>query len=313
MIRLKDGLEIVEFIGWLKDFKGLANSTLHKYTTTIKSVLSEVNDTENVDEYNWCIVNHTHKNRSNYYYSVIKMFIEFKFKNNIRKRQEILESLVRPKNVKSIKIQRKFLNDDKLIEIINNIDDARFRIIAIMQILTAARAGDILRLRRNNIDLEEYEKRPTMRLNIYGKGDKLNVVYIFDPIAIRIINDYLEIYDTNKHDNILFNEFHEDFIFLKYSKLNSNPEFYDLYTIRNYNYFMYWNAVNTAIDSSGVIDKKFFSTHDFRRCFARKTWEKYKDVDLLKRVLNHEDASTTLRYLKQSGLQNIDIFKEMQS
>jgi len=36
------------------------------------------------------------------------------------------------------------------------------------------------------------------------------------------------------------------------------------------------------------------------------------DVDVLMRILNHEDASTTLRYLRQSGLQNIDVFKEMQ-
>ena len=313
MIRLKDGIEIVEFIDWLRDFKGLSLATINKYNTTIKSVISEINDLNNIDEYNWCIVKHTHKNRSNYYYSVIKSYIMFKYRNNIKKRQEFLESLIQPKNFKSIKVQRKYLADDKIIEILNNIEDERFKIITLIQILTAARAGDILRLRRCNINFEEYEKKQTIRLSIYGKGDKLNVVYIFDTVAIGMITDYLSKYDTDKEKNILFNEFHDDFVFLKYSKLNNNKENYDLFTIRNYNYFMYWHSINKAIDTSGVVDKKFFSTHDFRRCFARKTWEKYKDVDLLKRVLNHEDASTTLRYLKQSGLQNIDIFKEMQS
>jgi integrase len=82
--------------------------------------------------------------------------------------------------------------------------------------------------------------------------------------------------------------------------------------IKRYSYLMYWWSIREAIEKSGVIDRRFFSTHDFRRCFARKVWEKYKDVDVLKRVLNHEDVSTTLKYLRQSGLQNIDIFQEMQ-
>jgi integrase len=58
--------------------------------------------------------------------------------------------------------------------------------------------------------------------------------------------------------------------------------------------------------------EKDFGSHDFRRCFSRRAWEKYKDVNVLQNLLMHRDPKTTLRYLKNSGMQNIDLHAEMQ-
>jgi integrase len=63
---------------------------------------------------------------------------------------------------------------------------------------------------------------------------------------------------------------------------------------------------------SAGVDMRMFATHDFRRCFARRVWEKWKDVNILQSVLNHADPKTTLRYLQQSGLRNVDYFKIIQ-
>jgi len=84
------------------------------------------------------------------------------------------------------------------------------------------------------------------------------------------------------------------------------------YALKKSNYLRYWKDLKYALNVNGI-DKEDFATHDFRRCFARKVWEKEKDVYVLQSLLNHTDPKVTLRYLDQSGLKNIDYHKKMQS
>ena len=78
------------------------------------------------------------------------------------------------------------------------------------------------------------------------------------------------------------------------------------------NYQWYWADLKQALHKN-KISREEFATHDLRRCFARRAWERYKDIYVLKGLLNHVDPKTTLRYLDQSGLKNIDYLREMQS
>ncbi len=83
------------------------------------------------------------------------------------------------------------------------------------------------------------------------------------------------------------------------------------YKLISQNYRRYWADLKQALNAVGVA-KQDFATHDFRRCFAREIWDKYKDLVLLQNALNHENPGTTIRYLKQSGLQNRDVFYQYQ-
>ena len=74
----------------------------------------------------------------------------------------------------------------------------------------------------------------------------------------------------------------------------------------------YYKDLKQAMYKLGI-DSKSFATHDYRRCYARRVWTKYKDVHVLQELLNHQNPATTMRYLKQSGMQNIDYHKEMQN
>lgn len=313
MLSLAQGKEVIAFGEWLRDKKRISESTIYYYVLTINKFLSMIEDNydpEDVDTYNWFLAYRTHKRRSTYVYSVIKAFITFKFQKDPQKREIILDNLIKPKKFRSVKRERRHLDDEKLIEILNNFEDERHRMIAMIQILTGIRAGDAFSIRRNGFVIEEYNNKKVLRLTVVGKGEKQNIVYIFDPIAIKILEDYIEFYDKEvlRIDPVYF----KDYIFMTLGKHRKGRVYQD-FMVRRRNYNKYFLDLSEAIRKSGVIDKKYFSTHDFRRCFARKAWEKYKDVDKLKRLLNHSDASTTLRYLQQSGLQNIDIFEEMQS
>ena len=84
------------------------------------------------------------------------------------------------------------------------------------------------------------------------------------------------------------------------------------YKMIRMNYMWYWKDLKQALITNGI-NKKDFATHDLRRCFARRAWERYKDIHVLKNLLNHSKVETTLRYLEQSGLKNIDYFEDMQT
>jgi len=304
---ITNSVELFQFKEWLKEKRRLMDSTIYQYYSILKLFFIEVDDRDDIEKYNWFLAKYTHKRRSTHYYSVIKAYVRFKFQNDAKTREEWIDDLLRPKKFKTIKRERRHLEDDKLIQIVNQLESDKHRMIAIIQALTPLRAGDVLSLRRSDAIFEEYEGKKAMRLVVTGKGDKRIVVYIFDVVAQEILQTYFDKYD--KESLNIANKHTEDYVFLTFSHADSsnNPN-----ALKWANYMAYWRDLKLATKKSGVVDPKYFSTHDFKRCIARKIWQKYKDVDLLRRALNHDNASTTFRYLNQSGLQNIDIFKEMQ-
>jgi site-specific recombinase XerD len=77
------------------------------------------------------------------------------------------------------------------------------------------------------------------------------------------------------------------------------------------NYTHYWQDLKEAMQSCGV-NFNDWATHDMRRAFARRAWSRYKDIHVLQGLLHHANPATTMRYLEQSGLANIDYHYDMQ-
>jgi integrase len=276
----------------------LAESTVDQYFKTISRFLANDPDLDSIDSYNQFIIDGAIRKRCWHYYPVIRTFINYKIKAKA-KRETLLNNLVKPKINQDIVKERKYLSEEKLFEVINNLEQQKHKIIALIQMLTGVRVGDILRLKYGGIHPETYENKPVLRLNLLGKGRKRNVVYIHDKVAQDLIMEY-----------ITFNMGDDDYYFLHIGKINKKRA-YKIDNIAKLNYLDFWADLKHSLVKSGI-DKKDFSTHDFRRCFARRVWEKYKDVFVLKQMLNHTDPKVTFRYLSQSGLQNIDYHDEMQ-
>ena len=74
----------------------------------------------------------------------------------------------------------KYLEDDKLIDIFNKIDDIKHKTMSLIQIFSAARVNDVLSIRRESITEETYDGAITLRIVTIGKGNKQTTVYIFD-------------------------------------------------------------------------------------------------------------------------------------
>ena len=298
-----DLMDLSLFRQWLKEKTSLAESTVYTYTKSVERFLTTNPDVDNIDDYNDFLIDTTIKKRAGHYYYALKKFIDYKIDNGYLKRK-IKDKLVEPRQRHDIKRKRTYLSEDELFEVINYLDEKKHRIISLIQALTGVRVGDIFPLRRDNEDIkpEIYKDEPVLRISIVGKGKKLNVVYIHDKIAQEIIMNYI----TNNFG-------YDEYYFLELSDAKGRPGDVDNeFKLIKMNYQWYWLDLKKALKTAGVSAKKF-ATHDFRRCFARRAWEKYKDVHVLQKLLNHANPSTTLKYLEQSGLQNIDYHKEMQS
>jgi integrase len=293
--------DIALFDLWMHENGNLAESTMHLYFHCTKRFLAGNPDLENLEDYNNFLIEHTVKKRTMCYYAAIKLFVDYKItKKEVRER--ILDGLLRPPIRYDIKKERKYLPEEKIIEVLNFLQEDRHRIIALIQTLTGVRASDVLRLKTDGVALDVYNKKSTLRLSILGKGKKRHVVYIHDIIAQEIITKYVK-------ERAVF---YKDYIFLKESTVNRrrSREVSDTDIIST-NYNQYLLDLKSALMCAGV-DINVFATHDFRRCFARRCWEKWRDVSILQSVLNHADPKTTLRYLTQSGLKNIDYYYAMQ-
>ena len=289
------------FEQYLIDKKGLMESSVKTYVGVINQFLVEADDLEALDDYNTFLVKYAIKKHSGYYYNILRAFIIWKIQDDT-KRKYLLDNLIKPQKRTDFKWDRKYLDEDKIFDILNSLKEPRHRIVALIQTLTGARAGDVLRLKQGSIMHEEYEGKPVLRLNIVGKGNKRNVVYIHDEIAQKVIMNYIANLGELVHN----------FLFCVPGKFSRLADFGGDYRIYKQNYLWFWADLKQALQSNGV-SREDFATHDFRRCFARRVWTKFKDITVLQGLLNHARPDTTIRYLAQSGLRNIDYSRQMQS
>jgi len=296
-----DKLDSVLFERYLKEKKNLKLSSIYTYVKCVESFLKFNPDIDKIDDYNNFIIDFAVKKRNRNYYSILKTFIEWKISdNNIKK--EIIDNLVIPPIDENIKKERIHLTEDKIIDVINSLKSKKHMIIALIMNCTGVRAGDVMRLERGNIINEEHEGVPILELRIDGKRGKRNVVSIHDEVVQELVIDYIA---NNFTDPNYY------FIEPRKTKKRQGSGEDTAYSVYKYNYDRYLFDLKNALMESGVDEEKF-ATHDFRRCFARRVWERWKDLTILQSLLRHRDPSVTMKYLENSGLKNIDYYKKMQ-
>lgn len=295
-----DLMDLSFYKDYLINKKMVADSTVQTYLNVLSMFLKKDPDISSIEAYNDFIIQYAIKKRCYHFYYAIKSFIEFKIEDKNLK-EKLIEGLIKPEMRQDIKVERKYLNEDQIFDVINSLQEEKHKVIALIQTLTGVRAGDILRLKRDNITPEDYKGRNVLRLNITGKGHKRNVVFIHDEIAQQVILEYI----TNNYN-------YDEYYFVSLGKMkrrhgNLNSEF----RLISMNYAWYWNDMKEALQKN-LIRREDFATHDLRRCFARRCWIKWKDITVLQSLLNHAQVTTSMRYLQQSGLKNIDYSYEMQ-
>lgn len=297
-----DLFELSRFNEHLRSKGTLSNNSIRVYMNALEIFLRRNPDVDSIEEYNKFIVEHSIKKRSNHFYSILRTYILFRSISQSQK-DDMLKLLIKPGIRHDMKRQRRHINEDKILEVINSLQEYKHKIIAIIQTMTGVRAGDVIRLKKKDAMIEDYEGKPVLRLNIIGKGDRRNIVFIHDEFAQKLIMDYIN--SSTGWEDFCFIETPKRYI--KTSRHTTDDE--TRYRIMSY--WWYWKDMKMALNSAHIAYEDF-STHDVRRCFARRVWEKYKDLFVLQNMLNHADPKTSMRYLRGGGLLTIDYSKEMQ-
>ncbi len=294
------GVDTHLFLEFLREKKNLQESSMHVYMITVEDFIMSYKDMYSLENYNDYIIKHAIKKRTSVTYSALKCYIQYKIKDK-GAQLIMIEGLIKPPMFTASKRERKYLSEDQIINIINNIKSEKHRTIALIQDLTGIRAGDVLRLKRGDVQPEVYEGKAVLKLITTGKGDKRNVVFIHDGVIQMLIMNYIV-------NNFISDEYY--FMEQKGNKMKGK----NFKRFANYksNYISYYRDLKQAMYKIGVSHKDF-ATHDYRRCYARRVWTRYKDLQILQQLLNHASPITTMLYLKHSGLQNVDYHREMQS
>lgn len=285
---------------WLKDKTQLNESSIATYIGAVKSFLSTNPEIDELEDYNQFLMHKIIKKHAPFYYSALKKFIQFKITDS-NDRERIIEDLIKP-IPKDALLSRAYISDEKRMEVINSLANEKHQIIALIQNLTGCRAGDIMKLKKGRIFFEEQDGEPVIRLDLIAKrGRKVNT-HIFDKTAQDAIVYYI---------NIINNFLIDEYYFLEKGHGQRPGDSFNFQKLYKMNYMHYWLDLKQALEKCGV-NQNDYATHDFRRCFARNVWDKYKDIQILQRAMHHTRVNTTILYLNNSGLQNKDILRSYQ-
>ena len=277
-----DDTLVAEFGAWLER-KGLAPLTTNLYKTCIKELLADGYDIANAASLNAFLDKHCTLKRSLYYFAAVRAFLAYHMVGDRAACRALLKALRKPQSVEPIK-QRAWLSDDQVERVLSFMTSHRHRIIAILQRDLGLRAGDVLWLKREDVEFDQQDARIPLRIIVTAKGGRRRPLWVYDEQSRERLAQFIE--------NVMVDE---TYLFLNSSR-HVSPASQHLYTYRDY-----YRDLQNALFNAGV-EPSLWSTHDFRRRLARKVWDKYADVAILQGVLGHVKVETTLRYLRHSGL-----------
>lgn len=307
---IEKGIDISSSITEYEEYlrrRGRKESTINVYMAIIKKFIKSGYDFEDYRHYNKFLEDYAIKKRSGHYSDVMLGFVKWYFPQEKKALKNMIIDAIKMtgKANKDPIRQSVMLTDEQQNFILKNIQDFKHSLIAWIQKETGVRAGDVIRLKKDRIKYSYYKEDDgkcylTMVISFVKKGDKVSKIPIFNPYLIRYLKDWI--------NNIPGDE---EYMFIDRSLVYKRFQNNDFKLYRR-NYYVYWRDLKETCEAIGV-DSNQFSTHDWRRNFADRVWIDIlgkTDIEALRRALGHERIDTTIRYLRQSGLQSQDVFKK---
>jgi len=209
-------------------------------------------------------------NTKSLYLTILKTFFKYISENN----EDGIDLL---ENIQNIKIKKElkevpFYTQDEIKEIIKallekfkktkSLDKKKKAFLVYLLIKTGARASEIISLKKDDIEIIEFEDDKWFRIKIKGKGDKERFVYVL------VDDENYEMYKT----------------FLKTDK---KVTYNGLYT---FNKIL---LLKLDIQNKGL--------HAYRHSFARKWVEDNKNLQTLSELLGHKSILTTSKFYAKSS------------
>lgn len=272
--------------------KGLRESSAYMYKTAAARFLREGKNVRDLNDVNEFITYYTMKNNAVYYHHAIKHFAKYCIQDR-EERSLILDNMHKCKQKEPMRANV-FISDVDKERVINALRENKHRIIAMMQNEVGVRCGDAFRITRKDVAKDE---NGDMVLTITAKGGRIITRWVYNPKLASLITAWMDLAPQGPDETIFIDRITDRCVDSHYIRAASN-------------YRRYRTDLKRALESCGIPSKDW-CTHDWRRGLARRVWEKYKDLNVLKEMLGHSSVETTVRYLRTSGLTVRDVLNEM--
>ena len=278
------------------------------YEGCIRRFLAKDPDIDDINEYNSFLVSTAYKKRQWYYYFLFKHYLNFKVDNGDFEgavRRKIFDDLIKPVYLDPQRMTPRVTRDER-DDVISRISKIKHQIIAKIQKETGARANDVMKLKLQNVSNEILDNKPVYRLILISKGRKRTPEFLFDEDLQNWFHEYL----------LKYNNSIQDYVFLEKGNMKGREGQLDNeHKMYRMNYQWYCYDLKQAVQKSGIKNKNF-SSHDFRRNFAVDIWtnkgKSGRNIKVLQDVLHHQDPKTTMRYLRNEGLDTMETLYEYQ-
>lgn len=270
---------MMKFRQWLSDNTTLGERTILNYVRTIDRFLDkyEYPTVENINNF---ISTTNRTTRTTYVKYAFRYYLKFIGKPDDYKKLVGVKS--KPKKKKGV-----YISNLEQMKIVSNIENETYRMVALIQYLTGARAGDVLRFSFKDMEVND-DGSLLLRFKD-SKGKRVLTGFIPKKYAGKI-KYFIETCGR------------------KYSFLLGESDSFRKLTDNNYRY--YYEDVKFSARKVGYPD---FATHDFRRNFSEDVFNKTKDPRVAQLLLGHSKLETTLKYFskKRDEKKAIEAAKEL--
>ncbi len=244
-------------------------TTVKLYSRTVKRFLNEYGEPtlENINRF---VSDSFRERNSNYVKYSFKFYLKFIGKEEIYK--EIVPVKTTPRKKHGI-----YLSQQELLQIVKGIQPLTYRIVALVQLCTGARASEVLSFKKSDI----IRHNGDVVFKMFGKGGKEIYKHI-PPVFQEEILSFIE-------------KKNSEFPFIRGQVTVTNRS--ALKRLVNNNYRYYFTSLKRSAKRNGYPD---FASHDFRRNFANHLQEKNFNIRNIQKAMGHSMIETTLRYIDES-------------
>jgi len=319
--------DIPLFAEYLKS-KDMAENTISNYLGILNTFLSTSPDIDNHEPYMDYLISTAIKKRCVQNVYALINYVKFKFGDDKQTATRIIE-VIKERKIRQkdpIKYANKQpLTNEELTRVIEAMKQEKHKIMCYVMYETGLRIGDVFRIRKGSIFWEQIKGRNALKINAQTKGSKERVVWILNEVVAKIVfdfvmvtdygTDYIFTFDRNKNKEYLKHKLSIASKSLdrgKTARMGGISTIGDTeFWIRKNNYLMFLKDLKSAMIKCNI-DRERFSTHSFRRMYARRVWDTFRDIYLLKELLGHSDINTSARYLRTDGQMVIDAIEKLQ-
>lgn len=254
----------------LKNNPELMPSTVKIYMKLIKQLTNNYGMDPSIEQLNEFIAIKCRKRQPVVKYA-IKHYLAFRWRKNI------YINLVKAKKRKSVR-KKTYLSKKQAMEVLDKIKKPEHKLISKIQYFTGARASEVISIKKTNMFHETHYKR--IRIDITGKGDKIEPIYLVDNIWHEIQPFFL-----SKSQYLFIKDDGEE---LDQERLRTKTETY---------YKRYYESLKEAVRECNLD----MATHDWRRSFTQALRDGGADIFEIKKALRHESIETTQAYFQDDS------------